>query len=41
MLKNAILAFFKVAGERRGFRCAPEIKRSIAHDFAGPSVAWG
>jgi len=39
MLKNAFLAFFKVACERRDFRCAPEIKRWPAHDFAGPSVA--
>jgi hypothetical protein len=39
MLKKAFPAFSNVAFEKRGFRCAPEIKRLGAHDFAGPSLA--
>jgi hypothetical protein len=39
LLKNAILSFLNVACERRDFRCAPEIKRISAHDFAGSSLA--
>jgi hypothetical protein len=35
MLRKAIPAFFNVAFEKRGFRCAPEIKRLGAHDFVG------
>jgi hypothetical protein len=45
LLKKSVLDSFNVAcplpwkDTGRGFRCAPEIKRFSAHDFAGPSVA--
>jgi hypothetical protein len=40
MLKKASVPVFNVACEKRGFRCAPDIKhmRNV-HDVAGPSVA--
>jgi hypothetical protein len=39
LLKRSVLDFPSVACEKRGFRGAPDMKCSEAHDFAEPSVA--